>query len=124
MFKDLPTSIKISITRSITVAFERYMKQIQWNEEKFRIEDFIAEWRKYITESSAWYKKLDDKIKADPVFHEELAAKINETIDKLLSDEPTEAQIAQIEQLEKRLGKEFNISCKTEAKYILENVSE
>lgn len=123
MYKDLSTGIKISITRSITGAFEQYMRKIQWDENKYRMENLMAEWRQYFMESSTWYEKLDDKIKAHPVFHEQLAAKINETIDKLLSDPPTEEQIEEIKKLEQATDKEIAVSCKMEAKYILENAN-
>lgn len=35
MYKQLPHGVKIGIARSIVVSFEKYMKDIEWNEEKF-----------------------------------------------------------------------------------------
>lgn len=124
MFKDLSTGIKISITRSITKSFEDYMSEIGWNEKKFSIENFVAEWRKYINTNASWYDKIDDDQKNDPTFHEELAGKINETIDKILSEEPTQEQMEEIDKLQKALGKEYDYSCKTEAKYVIERLKE
>jgi hypothetical protein len=122
MFKDLSPGTKISITRSITKSFENYVSEIGWNERKFSMEDFVGEWRKYIITSSSWYEKLSDDIKTNSTFHEQLAAKINETVDKILSEEPTREQIDTIEKLQKELGEEYDYSCKTEAKYVIEQM--
>lgn len=124
MFKDLSPGIKISITRSITTSFENYMNEIGWNEKVFSMEKFVEEWRNYIHANSSWYDKMDDDIKNNPVFHEQLAVKINETIDKILSEEPTKNQMDEIEKLQKELGEEFDYSCKTEAKYVIELLKE
>lgn len=120
MFKDLSPGVKISITRSITTSFESYMSEIGWDEKKFNIDKFVEEWRKYITTSSSWYDKISDDVKNNSTFHEELAEKINETIDKILSEEPTKEQMDEIEKLQKDLGEEYDYSCKTEAKYVIE----
>ncbi|MDF1508171.1 hypothetical protein PZE06_08235 [Robertmurraya sp. DFI.2.37] len=124
MFKEFSPGIKISITRSITTSFEKYMNDIGWNEEKFNIEKFVQEWKHYITGSSSWYDKISDEVKNDPTFHEQLAEKINETIDKILSEAPTKEQMAEIEDLQKEWGEEFDYSCKTEAKYVIEKYKE
>lgn len=100
------------------------MSEIGWNEKKFSIENFVAEWRKYINTNASWYDKIDDDQKNDPTFHEELAGKINETIDKILSEEPTQEQMEEIDKLQKALGKEYDYSCKTEAKYVIERLKE
>jgi hypothetical protein len=118
MLKDLAPGIKISISRSISKSFEQYMSRIGWDENKYNLNDFIKEWREYIINSSSWYSQLSEEMKADPVFHEELAVKINETIEKVFNEEPTPAQIEEIEKLQTKHGKEFNYSCKMEAKYI------
>ncbi len=100
------------------------MNDIGWNEEKFNIEKFVQEWKHYITGSSSWYDKISDEVKNDPAFHEQLAEKINETIDKILSEAPTKEQMAEIESLQKEWGEEFDYSCKTEAKYVIEKYKE
>lgn len=120
MFKDLSPGIKISITRSITTSFENYMSEIGWNEKKYSIEKFVDQWRKYITTNSSWYDKISDDVKNNPIFHEELAVKINETIDKILSEEPTKEQMDEIEKLQSELGEEYDYTCKTEAKYVID----
>lgn len=120
MLKDLAPGIKISISRSISKSFEQYMGRIGWDENKYNLNDFIKEWREYIIHSSSWYSQLSEEMKADPVFHEELAVKINETIEKIFSEEPTPAQIEEIEKLQAKQGKEFDYSCKMEAKYIID----
>lgn len=120
MFKDLSPGVKISITRSITTSFENYMSEIGWNEKKFNINKFVDEWRKYITTNSSWYDKISDDVKNNAIFHEELAGKINETIDKILSEEPTKEQMDEIEKLQDELGEEYDYSCKTEAKYVID----
>ncbi|MCM3574437.1 MULTISPECIES: hypothetical protein [Mesobacillus] len=120
MLKDLAPGIKISISRSISKSFEQYMSRIGWDENKYNLNDFIKEWREYIINSSSWYSQLSEEMKADPVFHEELAVKINETIEKVFNEEPTPAQIEEIEELQTKHGKEFDYSCKMEAKYIID----
>ena len=85
MLKNLQSGTKISITRSIKTSFENYMASIQWQEDKFEIQDFIAAWRAYINEQASWYKNLSEDIKNDERFHQELALKINETLAKILS---------------------------------------
>ena len=41
MYKQLSSGVKISITRSITTAFENYLASIEWNEERFSMEEFM-----------------------------------------------------------------------------------
>jgi hypothetical protein len=122
MLKNLTSGTKISITRSIKTSFEQYMTSIQWEEDKFNIEDFIQSWRSYITEHASWYKNLDEQTKNDPEFHQELALKINKTIEKVLSEEPSEDQIQSLEELQKEKGTDFDFSCKAEAKYLLDKL--
>lgn len=124
MFKDLSPGIKISITRSITTAFEQYMNRIEWNESKMNLSAFIAEWREYIHTQASWFEKVEDDTKNNPQFHQELAEKITETIEKILSEKPTQAQMDEIDALQKELKEEYDYSCKTEAKYVIEKLKE
>lgn len=124
MFKDLSPGIKRSITRSITVAFEQYMNRIDWSESEFNLSSFIKEWRDYIQNQASWYEKVDIETKINPQFHQELAEKINETIDKILSEEPTKEQMNEIEAIQNELHEEYDYSCKTEAKYVIEKLKE
>jgi hypothetical protein len=119
-FKDLSQGIKISITRSITTSFESYMNGINWNEDKFNMQNFVAEWRKYIINHASWYSQISEATKADPIFHEELAVKINEVINKILSEKPSNAQIDEIVELQEQLEEDYDYSCKMEAKYVIE----
>ena len=57
MYKQLSSGVKISITRSISTSFESYLASISWEEDKFSMEDFMASWQKYFTESAAWFEK-------------------------------------------------------------------
>ncbi|RDI41621.1 hypothetical protein [Falsibacillus pallidus] len=122
MYKGLSQGVKISITRSISTAFEQYMARIQWEEDKFNLHNFIQDWKNYITTSAAWYSSIDESIKNDPVFHEALASKINETIEKILNEPPTDEQIEEIEKLQEEAGTDYAYSCKAEAKYVLEQI--
>ncbi|MDF0727047.1 hypothetical protein PY093_09990 [Cytobacillus sp. S13-E01] len=123
MLKNLPHGIKISISRSITSAFEQYMKEIKWDEEKFDLEAFVGQWRKYADTNSSWFEQIDGETKAHPDFHQELADKINDTIKKILSEEPTEAQIHELDRLISEAGgKDIDYSCKAEAKYHIERL--
>lgn len=96
------------------------MSRIGWDENKFSVEDFIKEWKEYIETSASWYSQISDEMKADPIFHEELAAKINEVINKIFTEAPTQAQIEEIENLQKKHSREFDYSCKMEAKYLID----
>ncbi|MBW3110340.1 hypothetical protein KYJ26_00590 [Bacillus sp. MCCB 382] len=124
MLKNLSSGTKISITRSIKTSFEQYMASIQWQEDKFDIQDFISSWRTYINEHASWYKNLSDETKNDDEFHQELALKINETMEKILSEEPTSEQIDMLENLQKQSGTDYDYSCKLEAKYLIERLDE
>lgn len=102
------------------MSFEQYMSRIGWDENKYNLDNFITEWREYIVHSSSWYSQLSEEVKADPGFHEDLAVKINETIEKIFNEEPTRQQMEEIEKLEEKLGKELDYACKMEAKYIID----
>jgi hypothetical protein len=119
MSNELSSGIKISITRSITHVFEQYMESLEWNEAAFSHEAFIHHWKDYIQNHASWYIKVNEDIKTSPDFHEYIASKMNEVIDRILSEAPTKEQIEEIEKLEKQTGKEYTFSCKAEAKYIL-----
>jgi translation elongation factor EF-G len=123
MLKNLPHGTKISISRSITFAFEQYMNNIGWDEQQFNPEQFMQQWRDYIEKHSTWFHYLDEQTKQAPSFHEELAKKINEIMEKVLSEKPTEEQMEKLEQLVKELGVEnVTYSCKAEAAYHIERL--
>lgn len=124
MLSDLSPGIKISITRSISTAFDQYMAKILWDEASYNFEDFMNEWRLYITNNSSWYGKVSDEIKSSPEFHQELAVKINEVIEKIFSEAPTSEQIETLDRLQKQLGTDYDYSCKTEAKFYIDYLSE
>lgn len=123
-FKDLSQGIKISISRSITTSFESYMNGINWTEDKFNMQNFVAEWREYIINHASWYSQISEETKADSEFHEHLAVKINEVINKILSEKPSQAQMDEISELQEQLGEEYDYSCKMEAKYVIEQMKE
>lgn len=123
VFKGLPHGVKISISRSIKAAFEKYMEKIEWNEDQFNMLQFINFWKEYAKENSTWNQNLDASLLNDHTFHEELAAKINETIEKVLSEEPTAEQIEELERLIKEQGiKDLTYSCKLEAQYYINSL--
>jgi hypothetical protein len=123
MFNELSPRIKISITRSISTVFEQYMEKIKWDESKYNLEDFIQEWREYINNHASWFKQVSDETKTNLEFHEGLAVKINETIDKMLSEEPTSEQMEKIDLLQKEQQTDYSYSCKAEAKYLINYLS-
>lgn len=100
------------------------MNRIGWSESQFDLSAFIADWRDYIQNQASWYEKVEEDTKNSPQFHQELAEKINETIEKILSEEPTKEQMDEIEALQKDLHEEYDYSCKTEAKYVIEKLKE
>jgi hypothetical protein len=125
MLNSLPNGIKISITRSISAAFEKYMEMIQWDEKKYSLAEFIAYWRGYAQKNASWFKRIDDEIKSDPDFHEELATKINEVIEKVLTEPPTEQEMTELDNLIAQLGiDDIDYTCRMEAKYYIERLKE
>lgn len=118
MLKGLSPNVKSSITRSITQTFEQYMSNIGWNEERYNIEDFVKSWREYITTKALWYSKIPDNVKQDPQFHEDLANRINEVIQRVLSEPPSEEQIADIQLIQEKLNTHYDYACKAEAVYV------
>ena len=118
MYNELSSGIKSSITRSITKAFEIYMTNINWDEELFTIEDFVKSWQLYIVESATWFKKVPQEVKESPEFHEEIALKINASIEKILSEPVNEDLIASIEIMQEKLDTHFKYGCKAEALYV------
>ncbi|WP_342542160.1 hypothetical protein MHH33_14610 [Paenisporosarcina sp. FSL H8-0542] len=118
MYKELPTGVKSSITRSIKTVFEHYMASIEWSENRFSMEDFIQTWRIYISESATWTDKISEECKQDPVFHEEIAKKMNQAIDKILNEPPSEEQVAKIEIMQEQLNTHYDYACKAEAAYV------
>ncbi|MFB7157052.1 hypothetical protein [Lysinibacillus sp. NPDC056232] len=118
MYKELSSGIKISITRSISTSFESYLASIDWKEERFSMEDFIANWQTYFQENAAWIEKIPADVLMSTDFHEEMAQKIDDVIAKILNEEPTAKQIEIIEALQKELGTNYSYDCKAEAAYI------
>ncbi|MFP3917911.1 hypothetical protein U5N28_08885 [Lysinibacillus telephonicus] len=118
MYKQLSSGVKISITRSISTSFESYLASIGWDEEKFSMEDFVANWQKYFIENAAWFDKVPQDVLVSSEFHEEIAKKIDETIEKVLNEKPTKKQIDSIEKMQKQLGTSYTFGCKAEAAYI------
>ena len=98
------------------------MANIEWNEEKFDIETFIQFWKEYINENASWFQSIESEYKEDPKFHEELALKINDTIEKIVSEAPTKEQIEELDQLMKEKNIEIDYSCKMEANYHLKKL--
>ncbi|MDF2606881.1 MAG: hypothetical protein K0S34_1076 [Bacillales bacterium] len=119
MYDSLPQGIKNSITRSIKTAFENYMKKIEWNSEKYSWEDFLEEWKDTFNNNSAWFAKVDESTKEDSRFHESLALKVTEVVEKLLSEDPTQEQLDELKTQKLSINVE-DISCRLEAKYYLE----
>lgn len=120
ILNSLPHGVKISITRSITTAFEQYMARIMWDEKTYSPHDFIKEWQHYIQNSASWYSDVPAEIKTDPRFHEELAQKINQVVEKIFSEKPTEKQIETIDSLQEKLGTDYDFSCKAEARFYID----
>ena len=124
MFKQLSSGVKISIKRSISTSFESYLASINWDEDKFSMEEFVANWEEYFTENAAWYDKVPQDVLISNEFQEELGQKIDEVIAEILSDKPTKTQIDSIEKLQKQLGTNFTYDCKAEAAYVEQKLKE
>ena len=118
MYKQLSSGVKISITRSISTSFEAYLASIGWDEDKFSMENFMAYWQNYFKDNAAWIDKVPPEILLSTEFHEEIAKKIDEVIDKILNEEPTEKQKKEIAKLQKQLGTDYQFDCKAEAAYV------
>lgn len=119
MYQLLPQGMKNSITRSIKTAFEMYMASIAWNPEQYNMNDFMVVWKKSFEKGSTWYDKIEDDVKNHAEFHQGLAEKVNQVVDKILEEAVTAEQKSI---LIERYGAEFfeGISCKMEAKYYIE----
>ncbi|WP_342513218.1 hypothetical protein MKY34_00040 [Sporosarcina sp. FSL K6-1522] len=118
MFKKLSPNVKSSITRSITQTFEQYMSDIDWDEDKYDIETYMAYWREYITTKALWYTNIPEDMKSNPKFHEDLAQRINENIVRILNEPPSEEQIAAIQMMQEALDTHYEYDCKAEAVYV------
>ncbi|MFC5540628.1 MAG: hypothetical protein C0P75_012350 [Bacilli bacterium] len=118
MYKQLSSGVKISITRSISIAFEQYLASIGWDEDRFSMEEFMKRWQQYFLENAAWFEKVPQDILLSPEFHEEIAHKIDEVIAKILNEKPTKKQIETIEKMQKQLGTNYTYGCKAEAHYV------
>ena len=119
MYKQLPHGVKIGITRSIVASFEKYMKEIEWNEEKFDMQQFVEQWKQYLYTKSTWINKVDGELKEHPDFHQALATKVNEKINDIINEEPTEEQL---EILKKNKVKQIDDLCKLEAQYHIDRL--
>ncbi|WP_040287534.1 hypothetical protein [Sporosarcina koreensis] len=118
MFKSLSPNLKSSITRSITQTFEQYMAEIGWDPDRYDMNDFMKRWSEYITKKALWYEKIPDDVKLSAEFHEDVATRINEVIRKVLSEPPSEEQIASIQQMQEKLETQYFYECKAEAAYV------
>ena len=118
MYKKLSSGVKISISRSISTAFEQYLASIGWDEDKFSMEDFVLKWQDYFTENAAWCDVGPQEVLVSPEFHEEVAKKMDEIIAKILNEEPTQKQVDSIEKMQKELGTNYTYGCKAEAAYV------
>ncbi|AXY07959.1 hypothetical protein CUC43_14480 [Bacillus thuringiensis LM1212] len=119
MYKQLPHGVKIGITRSIVVSFEKYMKDIEWNEENFDMQQFVEQWKQYLYTKSTWIDKVDDELKGHPDFHQALAMKVNEKINEFINEKSSEEQI---EQLKRNKVKHADEMCKLAAEYHIERL--
>lgn len=118
MYKQLSSGVKISITRSISTSFESYLAKIGWDEEKFSMADFVSSWQAYFKTNAAWIDKVPQEILLSTEFHEEIAKKIDDVIEKILTEPPTEQQVESIDALQKQLKTTYSYTCKAEATYV------
>ncbi|MCH4826857.1 MAG: hypothetical protein N2C11_07260 [Planococcus sp. (in: firmicutes)] len=118
MYKSLSPGVKSSITKSISKVFERYMAQIEWQEQKFQLADFMNAWKAYIENEAKWYKQVSEEVKVAPEFHESIAEKINHTIDRILKEPPSENQVARIENKQEYLQTSYDYACRAEADFV------
>lgn len=118
MYKDLSSGIKISISKSISTVFDSYMTKIGWEEDLFKMADFMDYWKNYIEQSASWFDKVPMDIKESNEFHKEIANKINATIEKMLTSPVSNELVATIENMQKTLNTQFQYGCKAEALYV------
>lgn len=118
MYKQLSSGVKISITRSISTSFEAYLASISWDEDKFSMEDYMVSWQNYFKDNAAWIDKVPTEVLLSADFHEEIAKKMDEVINKMLNEAPTEKQKKEIDKLQKQLGTDYQFDCKAEAAYV------
>ncbi|GAE26295.1 hypothetical protein JCM9140_2344 [Halalkalibacter wakoensis JCM 9140] len=123
MYQNLPTGLKISITRSIKTAFLSYMSQIEWDESVYSSDQFVQYWFNHSGKHAAWAQDIDQDLFNDARFQEDLLKKINEVIQNIFETEPTPTQISEIESLVAQVGSnDVDYSCKAEAAYYIEKL--
>ena len=83
MYKQLPHGVKMGLHAQLLFLL-KYMKEIEWNEEKFDMQQFVEQWKQYLYTKSTWVNKVDDELKGHPDFHQALAMKVNEKLTSLL----------------------------------------
>ena len=94
------------------------MAEIEWNPDHYDMNDFMARWSDYITKKALWYEKIPDNVKHSTEFHEDVAKRINEVIQKVLSEPASEEQIVTIQQMQEKLNTQYVYECKAEAAFV------
>ncbi|MDW0114060.1 hypothetical protein QT711_12760 [Sporosarcina saromensis] len=61
---------------------------------------------------------MPTEIKTDHHFHEDLAQRINEGIQRILNEPPSEDQIASIQMMQEKLDTHYTYGCKAEANFV------
>ncbi|WP_217563371.1 hypothetical protein, partial [Paenibacillus sp. GbtcB18] len=72
---------------------EKEMQEIEWNGDKFDVQQFVELWKQYLYTKSTWINKVDDKLKEHPDLHQALAVEVNEKINELINEEPAVEQL-------------------------------
>lgn len=121
MLNKLSKDMITSLNRSVSVAFQQYMENIQWDKDQFNIQDFFDEWQGFVYGSS-WYKNISSEMEFSTEFHEQVVAQVSETIGEILDSPVTKSQIREIIALQKELGGEYQYSCNAEAVYVIKTL--
>lgn len=118
MVLSLGPGLQPALRKSIRHAFVRFMDERRWNEEAFDSETFLAYWKTYVTFETDLLDEMPKSLRADAGFHISLAQLINETVEAVVEEPPSEEMIAEIEWMQEKLDTRYQYACQSEASYV------
>lgn len=121
MFHNLSQEIKDAVLQSIATDFEQYMKEIEWDYNRYDPASFKKAWWDR-AEHASWYSKVEREVLENPQFKEEVNEEMGEIIEKTFKDLPTDEQTEELDALIKKLNLKIDYCSKAEVEYYLEKL--
>ncbi|MBY0123197.1 hypothetical protein [Bacillus sp. S/N-304-OC-R1] len=107
-FKDLWDT---KITQTIIIVFKQYMGSINWEVKQVRFHEFINMWIEYLNHDSF----VNDEIKKNPSFRDDLTAEINILLEKVFNEEQNkDKESGLIIKMKELLKKAEQLRCATD----------